>query len=127
MDGVQEIFEWLVDGAPGVSTSQDVVRELGRRIVAAGIPLGRLGAWVRTLHPSIMGRAFRWEPGQPVTVSEASYAMLRSPIFLNSPVAAVYSSGTARRWRIYREAEREYPILVDLAQQGFTDYYAVPL
>jgi adenylate cyclase len=124
---VQEIFEWLVDGAPGAATSQDVVAELGRRIRAAGIPLDRLGAWVRTLHPSIMGRAFRWEPDTPVTISEASYAMLRSPIFLNSPVAAVFQSGKAQRWRIADPSERAFPTFTELVEQGFTDYYGVPL
>ena len=52
----REVFEWLVDGAPGAAGAPDVVLGLGERLVAAGVPLDRIAAFVRTLHPQVMGR-----------------------------------------------------------------------
>ena len=56
--------EWLIEGAPGATTSQDVFAGTCERLVAAGVPLVRGEAYVRTLHPQVAGRAFAWENGE---------------------------------------------------------------
>jgi adenylate cyclase len=97
-------------------------------MVAAGVPLDRVEAFVRTLHPHIVGRSFFWEPEKGVAVRENSYAYLQSSEFLSSPAAAVFRSAEVVRRRLPEpDGGREFPLLAELAADGFTDYLAVPL
>jgi adenylate cyclase len=117
---VARIFDWLVDGAPGTSTPMDVISKMAPELVAAGVAIDRLEAFVRTLHPHIVGRSFVWEPGKAVLVRENKYAYLQSPEFLESPVAEVFKTGIGVR----RQGDA---VPEDLRADGFVDYYAGPL
>ncbi len=109
MTAVQPIFDWLVSGAPGAATAADVVAKLAPELRGAGVPIDRVEAFVRTLHPHIVGRSFEWTPGQPVTVREMSYAWLQSSAFTDGPAARVCATGQPVRLRDHG---------------GYTDYYA---
>src|ERR1035437_8985541 len=128
MTDVRSIFEWLVDGAPGAPGPAEVVARVSDGLHAAGVPLCRTAAFVRTLHPHIMGRSFNWKPGEPVVVGEASYDILPSDYFQKSRVAEVFRSGKPLRRRLVDPASpRDFAVLDDLAKQGITDYFIAPL
>lgn len=124
---LRKVFDWLVDGAPGAPTAPDVVGQLGQRIVELGIPLSRMAAFVRTLHPHLMGRSFIWKPGAPVQVNEASHAVLNSPQFLASPINRVFQTREPFRRCLCRGDQADYEILEKLAKEGTTDYLVAPL
>ena len=50
------IVAWLIDGARSGAAPEEVLAELCERLVACGVPLWRVGVFVRTLHPEVMGR-----------------------------------------------------------------------
>jgi adenylate cyclase len=89
------------------------------------VPLGRVEAFVRTLHPHIVGRSFLWTPGAAVQVRENSFAYLQSPDFLASPAAEVFQTGKPVRCRL--DGPTVHAGLAGLKAEGFTDYYAGPL
>ena len=124
---LRKVFDWLVDGAPGAPTAPDVVGQLGQRIVELGIPLSRMAAFVRTLHPHLMGRSFIWKPGAPVQVNEASHAVLNTPQFLASPINRVFQTREPFRRCLCRGDEPDFEILEKLAKEGTTDYLVAPL
>jgi adenylate cyclase len=129
---VQAIYEWLVDGAPGSASAADVMGTLSQRLRERGLPIDRAEAFVRTLHPHIVGRSFVWRPDAPTEVFEQSYAYLRSPEFVASPVAEVFASGTYARHRLGAAdlaalPDERRPYLQRLAEQGYTDFYAAPM
>ncbi len=124
----EAIAAWLVDGARSAQEPQAVLAELCERLVAAGIPLWRVGVFVRTLHPQVMGRRFLWVQGSGVTVSEAPHEMIETEEFKNSPVARVYSEGRPLRRRLCDPACLvDFPVLMELKGEGVTDYLATPL
>lgn len=128
MKDVEAICQWLIDGAPGAKGAAEVVGRMSDDLVAAGIPVERVGAFIRTLHPDIMGRRFMWTRGKPVDVAEASYAVLRTPGFLKSPFASVMETGqTYRRLLIENPPAPTEEVVGKLAAEGFTDYAAIPL
>src|SRR5882757_9446862 len=91
---VQALFDWLVDGTPGAPTPMAVLERIGPDLVAGGIPIERMQAFVRTLHPSVMGRRFLWEKGvEKVKAHEATWEMLNSPVFLSSPMSTLFKTG----------------------------------
>ena len=125
---VRPIFEWLVAGVPGATTSPETVDRLCRDLNAAGLPIARAEAFVRTLHPHIAGRSFVWRPDAPVDVREMTYAFLQSPEFAAGPVAAEFRSGDYVRRRVGEAAPvEEHAYLQTLADEGLTDFLAAPL
>ncbi len=105
---------------------------LAQRMRDGGVPLDRAEAFVRTLHPHIVGRSFVWKPDAPTEVFEQSYAYLRSPEFTASPVSEVFSTGAYARHRLGEAdlaalPDAQRPYLQNLAQQGYTDFNAAPM
>jgi adenylate cyclase len=127
LEAIAPTFDWLVDGAPGATTPMAVVERLAQALVTAGVPLERLAAFVRTLHPNVMGRQFEWAPGQPVKVVEASWAITRTDGFKRSPINSVFESGREFHSRFEPETLARYPELAGLRGQGFTDYLICPM
>lgn len=127
MQRIAGLFDWLIDGAPDASTSIDVVERMGRELTAAGIPVYRIAAFVTTLHPTVVGRAFIWSKGAPARVGELTRAAQQSPMFLQSPVALVFRTQREVRSRLLNLTPTDYAALHELAASGFTDYLCLPL
>jgi adenylate cyclase len=128
MSNVQSIVAWLEDGARSAPRPDEVLGELCGRLLEGGMPLWRVAVFVRTLHPDIMGRAFFWQPGAPVRVEAASYDLLETAEFRDSPVVAVYKIRQAlRRHLDDPNCPDDFPMLRGLRDQGATDYVAFPL
>lgn len=128
MTSVAELFDWLVDGAPGAVTPMDVVGRMSESLIAAGIPVERVAAFVTTLHPTVLGRAFFWRPGAPVRVDHLTVEIQRSDTFQKSPVAHVLATREEVRLRLRDLAPpRPYAVADELTAEGFTDYACLPL
>jgi adenylate cyclase len=121
------LFDWLVDGAPGAANSQEVAERVGTDLAASGIPVDRFAAFVRTLHPQVLGRQFIWVPGEPVRVLDLTLAQQKTEYVKSSPVADVVRTGAEVRRRIERGVVQDYPVVSDLAKAGFTDYVCMPM
>lgn len=125
---VSELFDWLVDGAPGAPNAPDVVARIGPMLEASGVRVCRIAAFVRTLHPHIMGRSFVWQRGVPgAEVREAPYAVLRSELYAQSPVGRVFADRTELRVRLDQPLTFSSSELREWAAAGLTDYVAVPM
>jgi adenylate cyclase len=124
---LQKLTDWLVDGARSAPNPQQMMAETCERLVAAGLPLWRVGVFVRTLHPDIIGVNFIWRPGAEVVVGTANYDMLDSPEYRNSPLAIVFGEGREVRHRIDDPEAKRFPLLDDMRAEGVTDYIALPI
>jgi adenylate cyclase len=128
VSSIDALVDWLIDGAPGATSSPDVVGRVGADLRAAGVPLDRLLGYVTTLHPSIAGRWFNWSAHKPVQVGELPHGIFDSERFTNSPIGKVVLDKVEHRARLTVEAERQvYPVLEELWGEGYTDYLAVPM
>ena len=99
MIDVQKTFAWLVQGAEGAGSPDRMLQRMCDELLAAGVPVHRAEAFVRTLHPNIAGRSFTWEaaplavvagtppPASTVRVEDRSFAYLNSPAFHDTPMA----------------------------------------
>ncbi len=128
MDAADALFDWLVDGAPGANEATDVVERVATGLRSAGVPIDRFYVFVTTLHPTVLGRQFRWSKDEPMKTLELTLEIQQTPAFQNSPIIAV----TTKRVEVRRELETplapdDYGILHDLRGEGFTDYLCAPL
>lgn len=124
---LQKLTEWLIDGARSAPSPPAMMAETCERLVAAGLPLSRVGIFVRTLHPDIVGRNFVWKQGGEVVVGSANYEMLDSEEFRTSPLAIVFAEGREVRALLDGPDRNRFPIFADLREEGTTDYIALPL
>ncbi len=122
------LFDWLVDGAPGAPLATDIVERLATGLLAADVPVDRLYVFVTTLHPTVLGRQFRWGKDEPLKTLELTLEIQQTPAFQNSPLIPV----TKTRAEVRRKLEGplapdDFGILHDLKAEGFTDYLCAPL
>jgi adenylate cyclase len=126
-DAIREITDWLSDGARSAPAPTDMMAQCCERLVAAGVPLYRVGVFVRTLHPEIFGRNFIWRPGAEVAVGTVDFDIQESPEFLRSPLAILYGTSAEVRFRLDSPESRDFPFFDDMRAEGVTDYIALPL
>jgi adenylate cyclase len=124
---LQKIIEWMVDGARSVTTPTAMMKECCERLVQAGLPLWRVGVFVRTLHPNIFGRSFTWRPETEVVVVVADFDARETPEFKRSPLAILYRTEQEVRYRLDDPASMPFPFFDDMRAEGVTDYIAIPL
>lgn len=124
---LHQITDWLIDGARSVVNSPRLLAEVCERLVEAGLPLWRVGIFVRTLHPDIVGRNFIWRPGAEVEFGTVDFKILDSPDFHASPLFIVFQQGLEVRARLDDPQSKRFPIVEDMRGEGVTDYVALPL
>jgi adenylate cyclase len=124
---LQKITDWLVDGARSAGSPLRMISETCERLLAAGLPLWRVGIFVRTLHPDIFGRNFIWRPGAEVEMGTVDFDILNAPGFVNSPLMIVFTEGKEVRGRVHDLQSGRFSIFGDLLAEGVTDYIALPL
>jgi adenylate cyclase len=124
---LQKTIHWLIDGARSAATPTQMMAECGDRLVKAGLPLWRVGVFIRTLHPDIFGRSFIWKPGSEVVVGAVDFDFQNSPEFVNSPLAIVFGEAIEVRANPEGPDSERFPILADMRAEGVTDYIALPL
>jgi len=124
---MQKITDWLIDGARSAASPSRMMSETCERLVAAGLPLWRVGVFVRTLHPDIYGRNFIWRPGAEVEIGSVDFNIVDAPEFKASPISIVFAQGTEVRARVGDPESARFPIIEDMRAEGVTDYIALPL
>jgi adenylate cyclase len=124
---LQKVTHWLIDGARSAPSPPRMMAETCERLVQAGLPLWRVGVFVRTLHPDIFGRNFVWRPGAEVVVGTVDFDIRNTPEFRNSPLAIVFAEGQEVRCRLDDPASERVPFFDDMRAEGVTDYIALPL
>ena len=124
---LQKLTDWLMDAARSAPTPTALLAQTCERLVAAGVPLWRGAAFVKTLHPDMLGRSFVWRPGAEVVVGSADFDLPESPEFIRSPLAILYGSGHEVRYRLDDPESQRFPFFDDMRAEGVTDYVALPL
>lgn len=124
---LKEITDWLIDGARSAPAPTDMMAQTCERLVAAGLPLWRVGVFIQTLHPDIFGRNFIWRPGAEVVVGTADFDIQDSEEFKSSPLAILYNKRQEVRYRIDDPESKRFPFFDDMREEGVTDYIALPL
>jgi adenylate cyclase len=124
---LQTLTDWLIDGARTATSPTEMMADTCERLVEAGLPLWRVGIFVRTLHPDVFGRSFIWRPGAEVKVTAADFDVIDSVEYKTSPLAVLYESGSEVRLRFDDPASRRFPFLDDMRAEGVTDYIALPM
>ncbi len=124
---VSAIRDWLVEGGRSSGSPSNMIDTLCRRLTEAGVPLFRVGFFIRTLHPDFFGRNFIWKPGEAIAMSTVDFDIQESEGFNASPLAIVFREGKEVRSRPGDPTTRSFPIVEELRAEGVTEYFAIPM
>jgi adenylate cyclase len=124
-----DVMRWLLGPARRIRGSLELLDELCWRLLAAGVPLARMTFHLPTLHPQYYGTGCRWHRTTGLTEEVlVAHGIHESDTYLHSPIRHVIEHGEKIRRRLDDPAVvPDFPILLDLREQGITEYVAVPL
>ena len=124
----QAIFDWLFSEGRRIESSNSFVHELAHRINDNGGDIDRLMVSLLTLNPLIVGTADTWLRSTDTTRTvQASHNVRISERYIGSPLQAIYETHRHVRRRLDDLPEDAHRAYTELAEDGFTDYLALPV
>lgn len=122
------IVHWLLTGGRAIRQPEHMFTELAGRLRAAGAPIGRLYAGIRTLHPQMAAWSLTWTAGEPVAILQHREAGIReTDAYLGSPTQFVHEQARPFRRRLDDLTDADHRLLHEQRSAGMTDYLAVPM
>ena len=123
-----DVVDWLISARHPMDNPEGWMAECCERMVEAGLPLWRVGVFIRTLHPEVFGRNFIWTEGvSGIQMGTVDFEIQTTPEFQASPLSIVFSDEVEVRGNPHGPEAERFPVLLDLRNEGATDYLALPL
>ena len=124
----QAIFDWLFTEGRRIESTTRFVQELAHRIIDNGGDIDRLMVSLMTLNPRIVARGETWLRSTDATTTVlASHNVRISERYIGSPLQAIYETHKRVRQRLDDLPEDAHRAYTELAEDGFTDYLALPV
>lgn len=125
---IDELVNWMVDGARPSANANEIIDVICTRLVAAGIPVFRFALFIYTLHPNLIGWRFTWTPREGVVRSPGRAGLFSTDEYLVNPLPTVVERQVAIRRKLADPATpHDYRIVNELIADGFTDYFVQPI
>ena len=124
----QAVIDWVYTEGRRIEAIQAFVHQLAHVMNDHGATIDRLTLSVLTLHPQIIGIAEVWDRETDSTSHiRARHAVRESERYIGSPLQAIYETHKRVRQRLVDLPEDAHRAYTELAEQGFTDYLALPV
>ena len=123
------IIAWLLDEGRFLANVDELVSELGDRLLSAGAPVWRVRLSMRTLHPLVTAVSSVWERDSETTLSlQSPHGMEGRAGYVGSPLEIIARTGKAYRKRLEDALDdTDHNVLHDLRSRGGTDYFGLPM
>ena len=130
---IRELQLWAVGEGLRRAPAATLFEDFCRRLAAAGVPLWRAFVGMRTLHPQWSGYTYTWwrdadlvHPMRRERGEEYEQDLRDSPyLYLQNAAGAKDDLPLRLRRQLAGDgAQRDFPILEELATAGATDYFA---
>ncbi len=117
----QSLAEWLLDQGISDTSLEDLIADMGRRLVAGGVALHRISAGSIILHPVNPGLSITWEAAEDtVNRTRMPHHILATEGFKNAPFNYLFTENIPyKRFRLENGLmEPEFPIFESLREAG---------
>ncbi|QRM32538.1 hypothetical protein [Microvirga sp. VF16] len=119
---------WLVGTARVALSPVEIVAQTCNRLLAAGIPLWRVRVGQRLINPLIGAWGVIWMRETGAEEYTVPRSVLATSAFTGSPFEHVIKTRTRFRRSLQDlDPARDHPVLFELAEDGSTDYLALPI
>ncbi|MEM9333125.1 MAG: adenylate/guanylate cyclase domain-containing protein [Pseudomonadota bacterium] len=127
-ENIDTLTQWLVTEARFLNDGVILVDELGNRLVKAGIPISRMRIAQRFANPLLAAWGVIWRPNQHAEDYVVATKTLSTDVWIGSPFQYVSENRRSLRQRLSGLTTGiEHHVFYELAEQGGTDFYAMPL
>lgn len=125
----RRILDWLINETRGERFIDNILVEMCKRLLAAGVPVNRSSLHFRTNHPQWIGARILWVEGmEEAKINTFAYGVETTPQFLNSPVNEIHSGANEVRKNLEDLWEGDdYPFYQELRDDGYCEYIAWPI
>ena len=124
----QDLADKLINGVLSTPDAEHFMGRTCELLMEGGLPLWRVGVFVRTLHPDVFVRSFVWRHGAGVSTYAAPFGIDESDDFRSSPLSILYSTRQEVRGRMVdANVATNSPFLMEMEAENVTDYIAIPL
>jgi adenylate cyclase len=122
------VIDWIFGAGRRIESTNEFVHQLAHQLNAVCIATDRLMISLLTLNPQIVGTSESWLKSTDETIHyEAEHEVRATDRYIGSPLAAIYETHKRVRQRLDHLPENAHLAYTELAEQGFTDYLALPV
>ncbi len=122
------VLTWLLTGTRNEPSLDGLLAAFCLELRMAGFPVMRTVLQLHTHHPQWLGSRIVWRSGmKEADVQPIEYGVMQTPMYLNSPVAALARGSSTGTRLDMPPLPDEYPLCAGLRREGLTDYVAWPL
>jgi adenylate cyclase len=123
-DNALEIIEWLASDECHELDGAGLIDGLGAKLSKAGMALHRMVFHLRALHPTVVGRAIAWAPGEPVAFLDFEHGQEESLRIQKSPILHAVST---RNWLVLGMDDRRWSPHDIFLGRGLTELIIAPM
>lgn len=128
IDSTPAVIDWIFGAGRRIESTNDFVHQLAHQLNAVCTATDRLMISLLTLNPQIVGTSESWlKSTDETTHYEAEHEVRTTDRYIGSPLAAIYETHKRVRQRLDHLPENAHLAYTELAEQGFTDYLALPV
>lgn len=126
---IAEIEDWLLRSATLERDMLLLLESFLWRMVSARLPIDRASLHIGTLHPQLLGFAWNWRRSDGLCDEvKVEHATADTDSFKLNPLSRIFATDAPlRRDPRSAEAQAEFPLMIELAAMGVTDYFAKPM
>jgi adenylate cyclase len=122
------IVDWLFKQGRLEQDQTKFVQALSEKILQAGAPIDRLSIILPTLNPLVRATASTWWKDINKTIPfEATHDIEKTDRYLGSPLQKLFDTQRSVRQSLRELPEDAHRAYTELAEDNFTDYYAMPI
>jgi adenylate cyclase len=123
-DNALEIIEWLASDECHELDGAGLIDGLGAKLSKAGMALHRMVFHLRALHPTVVGRAIAWAPGELVAFLDFEHGQEESLRIQKSPILHAVST---RNWLVLGMDDRRWSPHDIFLGRGLTELIIAPM
>ncbi len=120
-----EFGHWLAEGGLRNRPLSDLFNGFTQHLIEGRVPVARAYFGMSTRHPLIQAFDMTWEPDSALDHTQFDHGWRHSSAWADSPLRHMILERLPRMRRTLRgpDAMLDFPVLRELAERGFTDWY----
>jgi adenylate cyclase len=124
-----DVVQWLYSDASQLDGTLEIVSEMAERLRAGNVPVDRASTGIWVVHPNVRAEQSLWASDGTSELRLYTSDNSSDEDYTNSPIKRVHETLKPVRVKIERSPETadEFPITVDLREEGYTDYVSLPM
>ena len=122
------VIDWIFAAGRRIESTNKFVHQLAHQMNDHGASIDRMMLSLLTLNPQLVGTSETWLKSTDTTTPiNASHGVRDTERYIGSPLAAIYETHKRVRQRLDNLPDDAHCACTELAEDGFTDYVALPV